>query len=346
MLLKKLSPMLFALGLTGLTACTMVTDDLPPCPAKLSVRFVYDYNLKFADAFPHEVKSVSVWAFHHDGGTLAWSGAASGEALTEEGFTMETTLGGGTYDFVAWCGLEDNAACTLATYKPASKEELVTTLNTTTDADGTRTAETYNPGLYHGCVSAYDYVVKSDQPSIACVTIPLTKDNNDLRVMLQHLDGSAIESKDFSVTITDGNWQLAWDNAVAAGSPQVCYKPWNVRYGATTRGGDKELPCSRTDITSVATLLSEFSTSRLMADSNATLTVHRKTDDRDIIRIPLIDYLLLVKGHYGEMSDQEYLDREDDYSMLFFIDSSSNWYTAGGIVINSWTVVPPQESPF
>ena len=43
------------------------------------------------------------------------------------------------------------------------------------------------------------------------------------------------------------------------------------------------------------------------------------------------------------MTDQEYLDRQDDYSILFFIDASNNWYMAGGIYINSWAVVPPQN---
>lgn len=40
----------------------MVTDDLDPCPALLRIKFEYDYNIKWADAFRHEVKSVNVWA--------------------------------------------------------------------------------------------------------------------------------------------------------------------------------------------------------------------------------------------------------------------------------------------
>ena len=96
--------------------------------------------------------------------------------------------------------------------------------------------------------------------------------------------------------------------------------------------------------TSVATLLFELTTSRLMADHEPVLTIHRDWDNRDVVRIPLIDYLLLVKGHYNEsMSDQEYLDRMDEFNIVFFIDANSNWYTAAGILINNWTVVPPQE---
>ena len=55
--------------------------------------------------------------------------------------------------------------------------------------------------------------------------------------------------------------------------------------------------------------------------------------------------MLMVKGEYNKsMSDQDYLDRQDDYTMTFFIDSENRWYTHAGIYINSWYVVPRQET--
>lgn len=42
------------LALAGLAACDYIHDDsLPLC--EYHVRFVYDYNMKYADAFQHEV---------------------------------------------------------------------------------------------------------------------------------------------------------------------------------------------------------------------------------------------------------------------------------------------------
>ncbi|MDE7180420.1 MAG: FimB/Mfa2 family fimbrial subunit [Muribaculaceae bacterium] len=43
------------------------------------------------------------------------------------------------------------------------------------------------------------------------------------------------------------------------------------------------------------------------------------------------------------MGEQEYLDRQDDYSMHFILDQNNNWYKAAGVFINSWAVVPPQD---
>ena len=106
--------------------------------------------------------------------------------------------------------------------------------------------------------------------------------------MLQHLDGSEIDNKDFSCTITTDDANLAWNNALLP-SPVVTYSPWNIRYGQTAAPGVRTM-------TTVSSLLFDMSTSRLSTERDATLTIHRNWDDRDIIRINLIDYLLLVKG--------------------------------------------------
>ena len=38
------------------------------------------------------------------------------------------------------------------------------------------------------------------------------------------------------------------------------------------------------------------------------------------------------------MSDQEYLDRQDEYNLTFFLDEHGLW-TTSVIIINSWSVV-------
>jgi len=343
-ILNRLRQLGAALTLTAtLAGCGWVHEGITECPAQLRLKFVYDYNMKFADAFPAEVKSVNVWAFDSQTGAPVWSGAASGAELTPEGgYIMETTLDAGTYDFVAWCGLTEGSALKLATYQPASKQELEVTLQAAQE-ETRLVSDTELPGLYHGMVSAYTYAPDVTKPDYQTVTVPLTKDTNAVRVLLQNLDGREINPADFTVEITDANSMLAWDNAVLAG-PTVTYTPWEVRYGSVGTGtpNAQTADASRAEISTVATMLNELSLSRLIAGQESWLTVTRNTDGQRIIHIPLIDYLLLIKGHYGSMSDQEYLDRQDDYSILFFIDATNNWYIASGIYINSWAVVPPQ----
>lgn len=322
------------------SGCSLIYEDLEPCPALLRLRFVYDCNIKWADAFAHEVTSVNVWAFDHTGRPV-WSGSAAGPELASGDFFLDTPLTEGVYDFVAWCGLKDNDCFDLATYAPASKEDLKVKLRTV-GQDGQAVSQNRLPGLYHAEVANVRYSADSGRPTVATVRLRLKKNTNNIRLMLQHLDGSEIDSRDFSVTITDANAEYAWDNSLLM-SPAVTYLPWNTEYGVATAPGAAS---GRSGISTVASLLFDLSTGRLVAGSDAVLNVRRNTDGCDIIRIPLTDYLLLVKGHYGDLSDQDYLDFQDEYSMVFFIDKDSNWYLASGIYINNWAVVPPQSQNF
>ena len=62
-------------------------------------------------------------------------------------------------------------------------------------------------------------------------------------------------------------------------------------------------------------------------------------EDKVVLSVPIVDYALLVKGYYKRaMDDQEYLDRQDEYNMTFFLDESGDWVSST-IIVNSWRVV-------
>lgn len=55
-----------ALTLTGLAACDYIHDDsIAPCEYRL--RLVYDYNMKFADAFQREVDKAALFICDNKG---------------------------------------------------------------------------------------------------------------------------------------------------------------------------------------------------------------------------------------------------------------------------------------
>ena len=69
-----------------------------------------------------------------------------------------------------------------------------------------------------------------------------------------------------------------------------------------------------------------------------TKVIRNRETGEDVFRIPVADYALLVKGYYREkMGDQEYLDRQDEYTMTFFLDGGE--WVSSVIYINSWKVV-------
>ena len=76
-----------------------------------------------------------------------------------------------------------------------------------------------------------------------------------------------------------------------------------------------------------------------MADMEPVLTITKITDDKEVLRIPLVDCALLFKRQkYSDMDDQEFLDREDEYNFTFFLDEYDNWVNSS-IIINDWRVV-------
>ena len=69
------------------------------------------------------------------------------------------------------------------------------------------------------------------------------------------------------------------------------------------------------------------------------LTITRNEDQKVVLRIPLVDCALLYKGQkYAYMSDQEFLDREDQYNFTFFLDEYDNWVNST-IIINDWKCI-------
>ncbi len=332
---KVLLPAISCLAGIALSGCSYLEEDLEPCPAYLQLRFVYEYHLKSGDAFS-EVNSINVWAF--DGtGACVWSGSESGDVLRQPGYTMVTPLEEGTYDFVVWGGLNDNGDFDLATYTPSSKEELEVKLRTE-QRDGLNVSSSHLPGLYHGYSAGVTHTVDPLAPSITTHTVELVKDTNDFAVMLCNQNGNALDTKNFTVQINYADSWLAWNNSVMAQSPLVTYLPWSYLYGS----GEAE-PQSKADDDNSSIILYELSTSRLLAEGGAYLDVYRNTDGKRIIHFPVIKYLLMERGaRYGHLGEQEYLDRRDDYSLLFFIDDDNDYNVASIIYINGWAVVPPQ----
>jgi hypothetical protein len=96
----------------AMTSCSAIYEYEGDCDPKYRIVFRYDYNMKYADAFANEVTSVSLYAF--DGsGKLVFQKSDQGSHLGSGDYTMEVDMEPGTYDLVAWCGLEDGKSFAL-----------------------------------------------------------------------------------------------------------------------------------------------------------------------------------------------------------------------------------------
>lgn len=321
------------LAVASTTSCdSAIYDNEGDCSVTYRVKFRYDRNMKYADAFKAEVNAVSLYLFDKQG-RLAWSGTESGPAVSGDDYAMTVDVAPGTYDMVAWChGIKERATgFTLrGGDSPASKSDLACSLVRKTESGHAYTDSDLH-GLYHGSLQS---VVLADTYGTHDVTLNLTKNTNVVRVVLQHIDGSPLDKELFDFNITSANGLMNHDNTLIA-DETVTYKAW-----AKTSGTAQMPDADGRATTSVSALLAEMTTARLMTDTPATLTVTRRGAARPIIQIPLTEFVLMIKGEYNRvMDDQEYLDRQDEYNMTFFLDENNDWHMTSGIIINSWRIV-------
>lgn len=309
-----------------MTACDGIYEDEGDCSVHYHVKFRYDMNMKFADAFAHEVNSVTLYVLDEQN-NVVWQGSEQGETLAQEGYAMEVDVAPGSYSLLAWCGLAGGNS--FAVPVSSRKEDLICSLKREHKLDGTAYVKEDLNKLYHGYLEKQTF---SSEEGTHTFVVPLVKNTNNIRVVLQHLSGEPVDKDKFTFSITDENGVMNWDNKLLSDEP-VTYYAWHTDSG--TAGIDDV--DSRT-VSSFSAAIAELTTARLVKEKAPRLKV---TNDKGetVFSIPLIDYALLVKGEYNRrMDDQEYLDRQDEYNMVFFLDEGDRWMDAY-IYINSWKVV-------
>lgn len=297
------------------------------CDPHYKARFVFDYNMLYADAFPQQVKAVTLYLIDPATGAIVWQKSKSGEALSAEGYLMDLDVAPGEYEFVAWCG--EGAGNHFAIPADATHHtHLTSTLGRTREADGSATVRNDIDRLYHGRLEAQTF---PDDEGTFIYTVPLIKDTNDVNIVLQHLSGETVDKDDFTFTITDSNGSMDWDNSLLP-DEQLTYFAHHKSSGTAGVGDETRA------ITSMSACVAEHTVSRLVMGQDTRVRIRNKKGE-EIVNIPLIDYALLVKGnHNRQMEDQEYLDRQDKYDLVFFLDERDHWMNAY-IYINSWKVV-------
>ena len=314
----------------SLASCNVLTEEDQDCA--LYVRFKYDMNMNFADAFQNAVNSVTLYAFKD--GVLAYQRTEEGELLKQNGYRMRIDeipyREKHKYDYITWAGEPDNESFTIPvlTVGKSTKEDLFCQLNRA----GNGVVSDDLEDLFHGMTNGQDYSRSASSAAGDEVVIPLTKNTNNIRIVLQHLSGKPVDVNKLNFTITDKNGKMNYDNMLL-GEDVITYKAWHKAQGSAGIGEQQEGV-----ITEVNLALADLTVARLMADEEPILVVTNDEEEM-VIHIPLVDYALLYKRlRYEDMPDQEFLDRQDEYNMTFFLDENYRWINQF-IYINSWKVV-------
>lgn len=315
-----------AASMLGAAGCSVINDDLDPCPQGVQLRFVFDYNMEFHNTFPAQVECLTLLVYDKDG-KFVTSRAETTQVLADESYRMILDLPAGTYHFVAYGGME----CDKSTFHFVKTLAAGSTLaELQVNMNDTHVSATPGRELHPLFFGDLDLTIDPKAMNYTDGTVYMIRDTNTIRVILQNVDGTPVNPDDFTFTIYDDNTQLAFDNSVIPVAGGNTYSPWET--GQVVVGSTE-----RDDAATVA--YAEFSTSRLMDGSGSRLIVNDGVNDQTVLSIPLVNYLQLMKSissKYDKLGAQEFLDRECDWTLMLFLDNG-RWIDTH-IVINDWTV--------
>lgn len=343
---KKANRILLLSVLAGaMASCDSVLDyEEGDCSIEYRVKFKYDYNMQERDAFAAEVRTVTLYAFD-DSGKLVYQNTESGEALGTGDYSMKVDMEPGNYHLIAWAGLNDESfAVPLLTPSSSELNDLkVKTLRTA--FNGTRAESEEEKfivdkqlhSLWHGELTKGSFTRSNGREQY--ITVPLVKNTNNIHIVIAQVDKDqpvtrAISSNKIACTIYDDNGYMNYDNSLLSDN-LLTYKPYVLNNGTI-----KTRALSDTNEEEEYNAASyELSVGRLMANKTPKLTIYDTEFKKTIFSTDdLNSYLELLRAdHYSKYGKQEYLDREDEYNMIFFVDGNLS-LLKGFILINDWKV--------
>jgi len=334
--------------------CTLWHDDLPECPTGADVEFVYDYNVQRADMFNAHVGGVTVFVFDKEGRFIASKEDCNTRNVTplrEQGYRMHLDLPPGEYRLVArayQCGSACVQNRTGAKFRsdPLRPGDEMSTLKTKLDRNAAGQVENKGVPLDTLWQSMGEALLTVRDMEAATIRIALMRLTNELHITLRQLDEPAnIHADDFEVTVTDCNGLLAYDNRLLD-DERIVYTPWKTwtaefpeagDAGSSGRGGESEREVEQ------RTANMQLSLSRLVwreADENpAMLVIRNRKSGAVIAEINLPDCLATGRNAFEleNYSAQEFLDREYDYSLDFFLRGDKWVYARLGISVLGWS---------
>ena len=354
--------LLAMMATVALSSCDMMTEDLDDCPTGLYVNFVYDYNIQRADMFKDHVGAVQLYVYD-ESDVLVAQRTVVGDPLTKYGyychFTEKELAPDHQYRLRALAMQKDlstsathllpqlnigskfsdiQVALRMNDRQPAVQplDTLWYALSTLQANDANEPAATKYHQLRDGSIQSNGVetvTVVSGEPTYA--TVSLIRDTKHLNISLRELDHpEEVNHEDYEVFILDRNSALDCENNIKADADSVIYRPY--AQWTTTFNANGEAPDERS-------AHYDLSFNRLMynginVDNNALLCIRKKSDGTVVAAINLPYILSEGRTAYEIYSyqPQEYLDREYDYRLEFFLRGDRWQYVSVCIDVLSW----------
>ena len=353
-----------AIALTTMSSCIKEDmDDCPPAISKVALQFDYTYNVKQADAFAAEVKNINVYAFDENG--KFFDSYIESREKFETGHTMEITgLKDGKYTFV--CLARDRQVMSRAEddemeFSFASLTPGVSTIDDLTERMGKDNGEEIkNDKEFAALYTAKTQVdfqrlnQKGNEGTVVTSTLSLMKCTKTYRIVLLPYENDQADFKpeNFDVRI-EGSAAWLDHNGEKVKNEGITYLPYNMERRANYDGAHTEVNEEPVD----QALIYDLSSSRMFerqSDRRAVRDGDKSIyDDKRIIITDLRDkdhpielfnhslpWFLALCGEKvnPNWDDQEYLDREDHYVLMFYVSDKRDYNMITKVNVNGWNV--------
>ena len=353
-----------AIALTTMSSCIKEDmDDCPPAISKVALQFDYTYNVKQADAFAAEVKNINVYAFDENG--KFFDSYIESREKFETGHTMEITgLKDGKYTFV--CLARDRQVMSRAEddemeFSFASLTPGVSTIDDLTERMGKDNGEEIkNDKEFAALYTAKTQVdfqrlnQNGNEGTVVTSTLSLMKCTKTYRIVLLPYENDQADFKpeNFDVRI-EGSAAWLDHNGEKVKNEGITYLPYNMERRANYDGAHTEVNEEPVD----QALIYDLSSSRMFERQSDRRAVRdgdkSKYDDKRIIITDLRDkdnpielfnhslpwFLALCGEKVNQNWDnQEYLDREDHYVLMFYVSDKRDYNMITKVNVNGWNV--------
>lgn len=290
-----------------IVSCDMLHDDVDNCQSYL--KFRYDYNMLFADAFSNQVDKVEVF-FFDENGVYVTSKLDSGEILKNQGYKMALPFNFKGYSAITWAGHHDSYEISDLVPGQSKKKDLFLKMKRRDNLVHNTSLE----ALWHG---------KEKEITGRTDMISLVRNTNNIRIILKCVSEEEVaepaENFDFKIIADNGFYA---NNGTLLKDDLISYEPYSLR-GDSQEG-----------------VVAEINMMRFLEDRNVRLSIYNKSKGTYLFggaeSINLIYFLLKTKREeYSAMPSQEFLDRQYDWNLTFFYTGDS--FVALKVVINDWT---------
>lgn len=292
----------------------VIYDKLEPC--ETIIQFNYDYNMAYTNQFGRQTEQVSLFVFDNNGKFVTV--ISDKKDSFENDYGMSLNLDPGKYTFIAYSGLDDNYAKVNLVPGTSTPEDLKVLLN----RNSGNISNTELKPLLYGIIKDKEIKGSLDET----ITIPMMKLSNKIRIVFQDLSKEStsqidVNNYDFEITGANGKYDGTGNSLT---DDLLHYTPY---YKENIEGGGAAV---------------EINTLRLISDKDYRLIIRNKQTGEELLNTDLINLLLQTKLHENSaLSNQEYLDRQDTYAIVFAFDGkpvTKETFISVGIWINGWII--------